>query len=118
MILQVPGTTELITNATTVSPYGETVFGFLTLTLIVANIVQAGVVVYLYKGKEKLHEQMTVNATEQTQTFTELTRFLHKASADSAEYQKASEDRTNRLIRIIKRTGQKLQNDEKIDPDD
>lgn len=118
ILLQVPpGTDELIKESLNITPYTEKVYGYLILVLIVANAIQASVVIFLYRGKEKLHERMTTNSIEQTKTFTELNTYFEDHEKQSKHMTDTIDANKNELMRLIRRIGIKIQNNEKIDPD-
>jgi hypothetical protein len=118
ILLQVPpGTQELLTGAQDITPYSEKVFGYIILILVVGNLAQAMVVVYLYRAKEKLHDRMADNGIAQTEVFGKLAIYMEQSADHWQTLNESITSRTTELTRVIKRVGFKIQKNEAIDPD-
>lgn len=114
----IPGSEQLVTGATNVSPHGNEVYGYLILVLVVMNIGAWYAAIHLFKKWSDLSSKMHENALEQTKTFTELSGYMERHN-DSVENQSAeSRESTRRILGRISSTGRKLQNNEPIGTDD
>lgn len=117
MLLQVPGSDQLIAGAVQVNPQGSQVYGYLILVLVIVCLTEALVIRYLYLELRAFSGKMQQNAIDQTSVFKELSMYMdnHNDSMEAMGEQNTAA--TSRILGRISSTARKLQRNEPIPED-
>lgn len=125
ILLQIPGSEALLTEAVKVSPDDSSVYGYLVLLLVSLVLVLLTVLYQLFKRYETLSIKVFDNALEQTRTFTMLSSYMERNNSGVTELNSNVENigkevtaSKEQILRRVSTVGIKLQRDETIqDPD-